>query len=391
MRRPPGATVGIVVGAAGVAGAALVAVGLAGGSPGGTTVAVRSPLAGTSDAVTTGAPHDAVAADDPIDRALARAARTGGRPYVGEMTVVTFSGRGARVAEIDLTRGEGSVRMARDGGWELERAGGEAFLRSPGGSLRIGGVERLPDQLDRLRTKYAVEPGAPVELDTGPAVPLALVERATAVRREVLYLDEETGLCVRRETFSTSGEPVRVVAYTALEVGGAETRARSELDGDPAAPGPQRAASVDPADIDRLRAAGFEVPGALPRRYELLAVREVADAAVPTVHLMYGDGLYTLSVFQQRGRLSRTAVAGALELRTSHGGAVWRWPGSEPRRIVWSGGGSTFTALTDAPTDELLELVDGLPIDPAPSTLDRLRRGMTRVGRWFWPTDRSET
>jgi sigma-E factor negative regulatory protein RseB len=90
-----------------------------------------------------------------------------------------------------------------------------------------------------------------------------------------------------------------------------------------------------------------------------------------------------LSLFQQPGRLAPAAVDGAATLRTADGGAVWRWPGSEPRQVVWQGGGHVFTALSDAPTDEILEVVAGLPADPPPSILTRLRRGLDRMGTWL--------
>jgi hypothetical protein len=324
--------------------------------------------------------------DAEVDAALGRAVEvSAGLPHTGTVAVASFSELGPQVTQVEVTRGEGSLRFARDEGWEVGRAEGTGFLASSSTLLRVGGVERVPAQLDRLRTKYDVRPAATAELDTGPARALEVVGRGSGVLRERLYLDDLTGLIVRRETFDTAGEPIRVVAYTDLAV---EQRAVVA----PEADGRDLLEHGLPVlGRDAVGDHGFEVPDTLPAGYELLAAAELDDTSVPTLHLLYGDGLYTVSVFQQRGRLSPRGVRGATQLESADGGAVWRWSGSEPRRMVWSGDGTTFTALSDAPTDELLTVIGGLPTDPPPSILDRLARGLHRVGRWLLPSDRSDT
>lgn len=322
--------------------------------------------------------------EEGVDAALTRAIEAADElPHGGLLTVVSFAAAGPRISELRVTRDADAIHLARAGeqrdgdGWEIGWTDGEAFLRSSDELLRLGGVEAPPAQLDRLRVKYRARLGDEVVLDTGPARVLHLVERSVGILRENLYLDEETGLIVRRESFGADGDPVRLVAYTQLHV-------------DPVAVEAPTADGVDTqdhtfaarADADRLAADGHSIPRELPGGFELIAAAEV-DAATPAVHLLYGDGLYSLSLFQQDGRLARTAVHGATELATTNGGAVWRWPGSEPRRVVWTGEGRTFTVLTDAPTDELLDAIAGLPVDPSPSILDRLQRGISRAGHWL--------
>jgi hypothetical protein len=306
-------------------------------------------------------------------------------PHSGALTVASFGEGGPQITEVALTRGiDGGVSVADTSGREFGRIDGEGFLRSAGTLLRLGGIERLPVDLERLHRKYAVSLGATSVLDTGPAVAVEVRERSTGILREVLHIDEEIGLIVRRETFAPDGRPLRVVAYMSLEVA---TGSLAFPDGEGLEVEATSLASTELAD---LRERGFVVPEELPAGYELLGGYEVDGASVPTLHLVYADGLYTLSIFQQQGRLSRRALDGATELRSADGGAVWRWPGSEPRRVIWPGDGLTFTGLTDAPVDELLSVVVGLPNDPPPSILDRLTRGISRVGRWLWPLDRSE-
>jgi hypothetical protein len=317
-----------------------------------------------------------------LERAVARSSEV---PHSGGLTVASFGEGGPQITEVTLTRGiDGGMSVADAEGREFGRIDGEAFLRSASTLLRLGGIERLPVDLDRLNRKYTVGVGGTSTLDTGDAVSVRVRERSTGVLREVLHLDEESGLVVRRETFAPDGRPLRVVAYTSLQVATGPLLAPDE-DGLEV-----EAVSLAARELADLRDRGFVVPEQLPAGYELLGGYEVDGAAVPTLHLVYADGLYTLSVFQQQGQLSRRALEGATELRSADGGAVWRWPGSEPRRVIWPGDGLTFTSLTDAPVDELLVVVAGLPIDPPPSILDRLARGISRVGRWLWPLDRSD-
>jgi hypothetical protein len=324
--------------------------------------------------------HAPVLADDVetlLERAVDASREVG---HDGWVTVVSFGERGPQVAELHVRRDADGVRIERVRGGQLVSAAADGQLRAADRLLRVAGLGSAPDLLDRLRRKYAAARLALVDLDTGPAVPVELVERDSGVRREVLYLDEVTGLVVRRETFDRGGAPVRVVAYTRLEPLPAATLVAS--DDAASATGP-RYPDTPPELLERLGTAGFVVHDELGAGYRLLGAVELADASVPTVHLLYGDGLYTLSVFQQQGRMASAARRGAVALATEDGGAVWRWPGSEPRRLVWNGDGLTFTVLADAPTDEVLLAIGGLPTDPPSSILDRLSRGLQRVGRWF--------
>lgn len=326
-------------------------------------------------------PAVAPAAADDVERLLEQAvAASRDVPHAGTLIVASFSSGGPQLTELEVTTSpDGGVRLARAGGWEIGRAGEQGFLRRSGTLLRLGGTERIPFDPVRLHPKYDVALAGRHVLDTGEATALLLRERASGAIREILYVDAATELIVRRETFDLTQAPVRVVAFTDLEV--SEQRVVApESDGLEV-----EDHALTAMDAAALRDRGFLVPDALPGGYELLGRFEVEDARVPTLHLVYGDGLYTLSLFQQQGKLSMEAVRRAERLTTHSGGAVWRWPGSEPRRVVWAGEGTTFTALTDAPTDELLTVISGLPTDAPPSTLERLTRGLSRLGRWLWP------
>lgn len=310
-----------------------------------------------------------VDATDPSAALVAAVETTRRTAHRGQLTVVAFGERGPQITELAVEHGAAGTEVVPVGGGQLVRAAGVVELRAADALLRLPGVGPDLAGLERLAAKYEVRRAGEDLLDTGPAEVLALHERATGVRREVVYRDHVSGLLVRRATFDRAGAPVRVVAYTELEVvGPAPVRGR----------GGGRGAGPTAAELARLRAAGFTVPEQLGAGYHLRSARLLSDAEVVTAHLLYSDGIYALSVFEQPGRLAASARRGAAALPTTDG-TVWRWPGSEPRRIVWTGRGRTYTVLSDAPTDELLVAVTGLPIDPGPRILTRLGLGLERL------------
>jgi hypothetical protein len=337
-----------------------------------------TPEAGATPVHAAAAGGDAALAE--LDRAV-EAART--LRYRGRVTVASFGRGGPQVTTVDVVRSaDGRLRAERQGAWELGRDEDGSYLRSArtGALLRLGGVEvRVFDRARFLRN-YRVDDGGTSQLDTGPARVLLVRRAADDGRAETLHVDADSGLIVRRETHDVDGRPVRVVAFTELEVDPA-----TGLLTPPDASGEVERVSLTP--VERRALIADEIPAyeQLPGGFELLGASEVRSAESPTTHLVYGDGLYTLSLYVQRGRLADHATAEATALPLPGGGSVWRWPGSEPRRVVWSGDGVTFTALTDAPTGALLTAVAGLPNDPAPSTLRRLARGLARVGDRLLP------
>jgi short-subunit dehydrogenase len=63
------------------------------------------------------------------------------------------------------------------------------------------------------------------------------------------------------------------------------------------------------------------------------------------VHLSYSDGIASVSVFEQRGRLDEDGLAGHRR-QAADGHAVWV-RGEVPRRVVWSSGGTVYTVVAD--------------------------------------------
>jgi sigma-E factor negative regulatory protein RseB len=189
------------------------------------------------------------------------------------------------------------------------------------------------------------------------------------------WVDEDSGLLLRREVHGDDGRRLRSSALVALEVRGA------------ADVPPDETADL-PAAVEELRAQGWRVPEELPGGYRLLDARLSApDGQEHVLHLAYSDGLSTTSLFVQRGALGTTPPEG---FRPDQVGGRPVWVRTDvPERVVWSGGGAVWTLVSDAAHDVVRGTVATLPRDRAErdGLLTRLGRGMSRLASALNPFD----
>lgn len=314
---------------------------------------------------------DASSAEVVEARQLLEAAATSPQqPHVGRVSIVTFSTAGPRVADLDVrVDAMGSMELRRPTRWLL---GGPttSWLRTGDGAIAVTPAAtgaRL--EVDTVLRGWDATVEPPQELDTGPAVPVHLVRRTGAAIHEILYIDEATGIAVRRETRDADGDVLRVVAYTSLalvDVGAPASLPTAAAD----EPGPP-----DPA---ALTAEGYDVPTSLAAGFQLVGVAHDDDMATAR----YGDGLSVLSVYQQHGDLDPSELDGAT-VRLLAGRDVWVWPASEPLRLVWTGGDRTWTVVSDAPIAVVADAIASLPGDRIGHDVpSRIARGLARAADW---------
>ena len=238
--------------------------------------------------------------------------------------------------------------------------------------LRVAGPDRSAGRSARV-----------VEARRRPDTGGAVGDAAGAVAGR-FWVDDASALVLRREVYDEAGEQVRSSSFLDLAVVPAAPAATPPYA--PVAvvaslaPAGQRLAA---ADLDDMRQHGWPAPPELPGQLGLYEAR-LRDQVL---QLAYSDGLSTLSVFVQRGAPARGTVRGFA--REQQGGAtVWAQHAS-PERVVWSGGGHTWTLLSDASPGTVRAAVRALPHDVASSAhrsaLERLGRGLTRLGSWLNP------
>lgn len=336
---------------------------------GGALLLWAPPVAGAGEA----ASPEPLGSGDP--RAVLEALLAGTtRPHVGRVTVVSFTAVGPRVADLDVRVGAmGEVELRRPTRW-LVAGRDTSWVRTTTGATTVAPLAAgLGMDADAVLAGWDATVGPPRTLDTGSATPLHLTRRTGAAVEEVLYVDRETSVPVRRETRDAHGTVLRVVAYTEL--------AEVEMAGSaPLAIGPSGdEPTLDPARVDALRDRGYELPVQLDAGFALLTVDEHDEV----VAARYGDGLSVMSVYQQLGMLDPDELDGA---RIEHlaGRDVWTWPGREPTRLVWTGDDRTWTVVTDAPAAVIEDAVAALPGDlVAHDVPSRIRRGLARLWRWL--------
>jgi len=200
-----------------------------------------------------------------------------------------------------------------------------------------------------------------------PADGAALLKRAIAGARVTPY----------------TGEVLRLVMFTGLDLGNEEA---------PTSTGPlplvtlqQGVERIEARGRDALRSAGWTVPDTLPGGYRRDGVYAIDAPEGQPLQLVFTDGLYTVSVFQQRGRLDEASLSEGAERVDIGRGEMWSWPGAVPSRRVWQAGQTTFTLVGDAPPAELDAITAALPAPAGPGVPERVRTGLSRLWSWVTP------
>lgn len=188
------------------------------------------------------------------------------------------------------------------------------------------------------------------------------------------WLDHRTGMLLRRDVHDERGAVVRSTSFEQLKVGAPH-----------ALPDRSQSPSPDVGWLNAMRAQGWPVRQSLPAGMELFDARFQEQGDDGVLQLSYSDGLSTVSLFVQSGELPHEPAGTARPV--DGGGTVWVTGGS-PDRMVWSGGGRTWTMLSDAPdssVDAVLMSLPHVPAEVGDSAPRRVWRGMAVAGGWLNP------
>jgi hypothetical protein len=340
---------------------------------------------------------------------LARArAASRGSVHEGEMLIATFGAeQHAQLVEVSAGGGATTTTMPDDRRVRLSARGGELRDPAEGFTLPLPPITARAAAPRQLTAKYDIDVAAEEELLGRPCTRLDVRTRGGELR-ERLWVDDRAGLVLRRETYQ-GDELLRLAVYLrlGLDTPPARSPRRAGLVA-AGAPGSSTAADATPAPmpsgtappmeerqqgvatlteegLDALLAAGWEIPDALPSGYAADGAYVVAGEAASPLQLVYSDGLYTVSLFQQAGAPDPGSLpAGGQEVDDA-GGVAWSWSDAVPLRRVWEAEGTTWTLVTDAPPGDVQQIVAALPRhrDRGPSA--RLRAGLGRLWSWVSP------
>ncbi len=215
-----------------------------------------------------------------------------------------------------------------------------------------------PDGASKYRTTAGGD-GPPV---AGRATKVVEIHRNGALLERIL-LDTQTDLLLARDQFDAQGAVMRRLAFESVTVGSSTA---------PPAEPPSAAQHAPRAVAPARLASPAAAPDTLADGYQRMGIYRTGEVQ----HVLYSDGVYDLSVFEQQGRLRGADVPPAGEPVAVAGTSGWRyaWPGGQ--LVVWSTGGRVYTAVSDAPADQVLTAIRSLPTVPGRelSLLGKVRR-----------------
>ena len=179
--------------------------------------------------------------------------------------------------------------------------------------------------------------------------------------RERLYVEQYFGLLLRREQFDDRGR---------IQRSGRLPRAPNRRRRTAAAQAGEHGHQGAALGRGRQAARAFSAPVVLGDGYRRTGAFRQGDV----VQVVYSDGIYDLSVFEQRGRLgSKAAPPGGRPVRID-GAKGWHytWPGGQV--ILWQAGRTVYTVVADAPYDDVLGAIRTVKGSSGPSVAYRFRQ-----------------
>jgi negative regulator of sigma E activity len=233
--------------------------------------------------------------------------------------------------------------------------------------------------LSLLTETYDVTLAGPSRVIGRPAM---LVEafrpdRTLAAR---FWIDTATGLLLQRHLFTVDGRSlVRATVYTDLTV------LRPDFLGHlPPTMRNDDSEALPTSALPDLRAQGWNCADVLSDSLRLYEVHRDPDGH--SLQFSYSDGLFGLSVFEQRGTLDPAAMTGYTAISAGDGSPVYVRYGM-PSYAVWSAHGIVYTLVGDIPYDVMERVVAAFPHErpDEPGVVDRVSNGLARMTMWLTP------
>jgi sigma-E factor negative regulatory protein RseB len=243
------------------------------------------------------------------------------------------------------------------------------------------------DPLALLMQHYRLSIVGKAQMKTGASV---VIEATTETGRVAakFWVDDDTSLLVQRQTFDANSNLYSQVSYNSLVVAESDPALQTVTTTELQPLGVQK----DVERLDQLHAAGWWAQPQLPGALTLYDARELTSPSGTVLHLSYSDGISTVSVFEQRGRLAG-ASGGKLPAgwRTVSlpGGRQVVWADGVPVRAAWQAHDLVVAVVADVPPGSVTAVIQALPCGPAPArhgmVVGRVSRGLGRIGNMLDP------
>lgn len=329
----------------------------------------QRPARGPADPT---APRTAPAIGDGSDQgravALLRQAVAASRDvgFMGARVVRSFTPSGVDSLQVDVQHvpGQGTTFdvLAKSGALRSE-----SFVAESTTADRLTG-----GPVDALAKAYDLAIGGSRRVDGRRTTVISASREGQVSAR--FWVDDATGLLLRR-TLYVDGRLVRWSGYTSIRMmrHGFMKHLPPELQ-EP--PNTALSTSIAPALGDK----GWTCPQRLTAGFRLQQLYRL-DTGGGVMHAEYTDGLSSIAVFEQRGSLDRSSLAG-FRVQKARGNELYIRPGL-PATVVWESGDTVFTVVTDLPEQMLGGLVTQLPHGvgqpAAGGVATRIWRGLSRI------------
>jgi negative regulator of sigma E activity/anti-sigma factor RsiW len=286
--------------------------------------------------------------------------------YSGRQSFLDYRNGGAIVAQVDVDSraGQGSqVKVNNQTGQQLLKRFTPALTSS-----------RVVDDelLDLLERNYRLSGTRGSSVASRNATMIAATRSDSHSVAARWWIDDLTGIVLWQETYDRIGSIDLSFGFTSIAI----SRGHSILQHlPPRLAVPRTSTSLTISSAADLNASGWSCFRNLAG-LSLVRIRSDRAGNPDTVHLVYSDGLSTVSVFQQRGQLA--AVPEGSNWDDTLGAHVRRGASGV---ATWQSGETVFTVVTDGSPGLLTEAVKSLPHDQptTQTTLDRIKAGWARI------------
>lgn len=190
------------------------------------------------------------------------------------------------------------------------------------------------------------------------AYKLTLIPRHPGKPRKILWIDTQTSLVLKREARQADGSPVRSTSFSEITFNPPTSRAQFTYQPSPDV----KVVSLAPPSRRQNPRTAHQLIGApapFPQRFPALGFAcygalSHEENGQPTVHLLYEDGLLTLSLFVDR-QARQAALRNAQSVRLN--GQV-AWLRTDPHFTVlrWAKGGLRYTLVGDLTAKAMLKV-----------------------------------
>jgi sigma-E factor negative regulatory protein RseB len=299
--------------------------------------------------------------------------------YQGEEVVTRWSqGSSGSVLVSDIWHVSGgqTVTQTLDAG---APSSSQPYLSSDDDGHAPEGVLGVTIQLVQLLERHYAVAYAGAGLAAGDRTAQVVeARRADGSLAARFWLDDATKLPLEREVYDTATHVISRDVFINVRFAKQGSAPASA----PAYPQELWTGPLAHAQLLALRSRGWLVPTQLPGGLSLFTGAETEASAGTVVDLSYSDGLSVVSVFEERGHLP-ASLAGWR--KTTVAGHVIFVAEPDQRSLTWSGLGTVYTVVADAPTQTVNAVVGALPHDKPPGFWKRMTRGLTRLASMVNP------